>query len=438
MTFISYAQNYEDLLLWRVFGGMATGTYVDVGAQDPVEDSVTKAFYDSGWHGMNLEPVAHWYDALLLARPRDINLAVAASDHDGTSTFYDVVGTGLSTTDAAIADGHREAGLTVVGRRVATSTLDSLLARHGLHTVHFLKIDCEGAEARVLQGLGLVDVRPWVILVEANRPNSREKSHGEWEPRLLAKNYVFAHDDGLNRYYVAAEHTPLVSLLAVPPNVFDDFVRLADHRAHANFAAATREVKRLGARLIAVEASCDAANSRESTLLAQVQIARQESARRLASQREVAASTERRLLDAQRSLLDQVQALQAESAARGQHLQAILASHSWRITAPMRAGSTLARCGLRFGWRRVRPWVVPLARSAKPLLRAMLRVRFVRAVASRLLGPQSSLGHRARLFLFARVATEETPSQSPLARTATARVVEAELRAAIRRSRTLS
>ena len=43
-------------MLARVFAGRRTGFYVDVGAADPVNLSVTKWFYDLGWSGLNIEP----------------------------------------------------------------------------------------------------------------------------------------------------------------------------------------------------------------------------------------------------------------------------------------------------------------------------------------------------------------------------------------------
>jgi hypothetical protein len=52
MTFISYAQNYEDVMLWRCFKGLDDGFFIDVGAHDPDVESVTKAFYESGWTGI--------------------------------------------------------------------------------------------------------------------------------------------------------------------------------------------------------------------------------------------------------------------------------------------------------------------------------------------------------------------------------------------------
>ena len=63
----SYAQNAEDVRLWRVFSRKAHGFYVDVGAGDPALHSVTKLFYDGGWSGVNIEP-GPGYEKLVKAR----------------------------------------------------------------------------------------------------------------------------------------------------------------------------------------------------------------------------------------------------------------------------------------------------------------------------------------------------------------------------------
>jgi len=94
--FVSYAQNGEDVLLWRVLRDVAAGFYIDAGACHPVTDSVTQAFYGRGWHGINVEPVPEAAAAFPPARPRDINLRLALSDRPGTLPFYEVEGTGLS------------------------------------------------------------------------------------------------------------------------------------------------------------------------------------------------------------------------------------------------------------------------------------------------------------------------------------------------------
>ena len=55
--FVSYAQNGEDVVLFRALGGVESGRYVDVGANDPVADSISYAFYLRGWSGITIDPV---------------------------------------------------------------------------------------------------------------------------------------------------------------------------------------------------------------------------------------------------------------------------------------------------------------------------------------------------------------------------------------------
>jgi FkbM family methyltransferase len=235
VSFISYAQNHEDVMLARVFRGIDAGFYIDVGAQDPRIDSVTKAFYDRGWRGINIEPVATWFDKLARDRPRDINLCLAAGAAEGVVDFYEVADSGLSTSSAEFARRHRDQGHAVVAGKVQASTLDAICAEHLVQLVHFLKIDAEGAELEVLQGIALERVRPWLILVEAKEPNSSVSTHARWDPLLLDRGYAFAYNDGLNRFYLAAEHASLHDAFATPPGVFDDFIprRLVDQIDHA-------------------------------------------------------------------------------------------------------------------------------------------------------------------------------------------------------------
>src|SRR5271169_5465726 len=82
--FVSYSQNGEDVMLWRALRHVRNGVYIDVGANDPVIGSVTKAFYDSGWTGINIEPVPEYFVLISEMRPLDINLQVAANDMAGT------------------------------------------------------------------------------------------------------------------------------------------------------------------------------------------------------------------------------------------------------------------------------------------------------------------------------------------------------------------
>ncbi len=162
------------------------GFYIDVGAMDPVIASVTKAFYERGWHGINIEPSEEYSQKLQSERPHDINLATAVGREPGSICFYEVAHTGDSTTNPEYAQRRSEAGCQVTRREVPCTTLDRICADYGVATVHFLKIDVEGSERGVLEGFSFETVRPWLVVVEATEPNSEREVFAEWEDLLLA------------------------------------------------------------------------------------------------------------------------------------------------------------------------------------------------------------------------------------------------------------
>src|SRR5690349_5920555 len=86
-TLISYSQNAEDIRLWRVFGRLDNGFYVDIGAADPSVGSVSRIFYDHGWSGINIEP-SPAFDALSTGRQRDVNLQIAIGESEGPARFF--------------------------------------------------------------------------------------------------------------------------------------------------------------------------------------------------------------------------------------------------------------------------------------------------------------------------------------------------------------
>ena len=256
MTFVSYAQNCEDVMLWRALGHVRNGFYIDVGAAHPDIDSVTRAFYEHGWRGINIEPVPADAARLAASRPGDITLQLAAGGEDGEAGFLTVPGTGLSTLDSDAAAAPRVQDFASREGRVGVRTLASICRAQVRGEIHFLKIDVEGAEADVLAGAELATWRPWIIVVEATAPRSAHPTHAEWEPALIEQGYRFAWFDGLNRFYLAEEHADaLAPHFRTPPNVFDDFIR-------ANDTVWTERVTTAETRAALVEQSLEAERSR--------------------------------------------------------------------------------------------------------------------------------------------------------------------------------
>ncbi len=223
MGIISYAQNFEDVMLWRALGHIKGGVYIDVGAHDPLVDSVSKAFYDHGWRGIHLEPLPVYCDALRRDRPDETVLQAAVAAEPGVLRFYEIPDTGISTGDPAIAASHREHGFRVNEITVPCVTLGQVFELVRDAVVHWLKIDVEGLEEQVLQGWGSSALRPWIVVVESTLPMTQNEVYGAWEVLLTAKDYRCVYFDGLNRYYIAAERQELAAAFRCGPNVFDGF-----------------------------------------------------------------------------------------------------------------------------------------------------------------------------------------------------------------------
>lgn len=245
---ISYAQNNEDIMLFRALGSIPNGFFIDVGSGHPITDSTSYLFYRNGWRGLCVEPSASLVAVTREIRPEDVTVEVAASNVNNEDVdFWEVTGEdgsfrGISTLHEhlltpSFSDNHKPEPNdntiknSVERTKVQTRKLKDILAEHfpKKQVVHFCKIDVEGHEKEVIEGIDWNKIRPWVLVVEATLPNTQIPNHEHWEKTLLKNGYVHAYSDGLNRFYVAKEHRELLEHFRVPPNVFDGFQRAQEH-----------------------------------------------------------------------------------------------------------------------------------------------------------------------------------------------------------------
>jgi len=223
MSITSYAQNFEDVMLWRALGHIERGVYIDIGAQDPVVDSVSLAFHERGWQGIHVEPTPHYAGLLRQQRPGDTVIQAAVGHGAAVLRLFEIANTGISTADPGIAAQHRERGFDVHEISVPCVPLSAILEACVAPEIHWMKIDVEGFEQQVLSSWGAVAARPWIVVVESTLPLTQIETHESWEPMLVAQGYVPVYFDGLNRYYVSQAHPELKAAFLAPPNVFDGF-----------------------------------------------------------------------------------------------------------------------------------------------------------------------------------------------------------------------
>ncbi|NUU35666.1 FkbM family methyltransferase [Pseudomonas sp. C2B4] len=220
---ISYAQNYEDVILQRIFANESTGFYVDIGACHPIHDSVTQHFYLRGWHGINVEPQPELFGVFQRLRERDTNLNICVGCKPGKQTLYVTADQGTSTLDSTLARHYQDTGRVTQEIDVEVVPLADIWKQHvGSRRVDFLKIDVEGFEKDVLASADFAVVNPRILLVESVHPDSHEPVHQEWES-LISAYYCLFYFDGLNRFYYRKDYPVDIPRCSTPPNVFDEF-----------------------------------------------------------------------------------------------------------------------------------------------------------------------------------------------------------------------
>jgi FkbM family methyltransferase len=353
MSLVSYAQNFEDVMLWRALKHVENGFYIDIGAQHPVVDSVSLAFYEHGWRGVHVEPTQQYSTLLRAARPDESVFQMAIGNQNERLTFFEFEDTGLSTADAEIAREHQESGFKCRETLVPILSLDALLQQVGARDIHWLKVDVEGLEKEVLESWQSSSNLPWVVVVESTRPLSQEKSHQEWEALLLVKGYSYVYFDGLNRFYVSPEHSELTEAFDAPPNVFDGFV-LSGTASQPFYSLVSSRARQAEDRAKVAE---DRAQQAEASVKVSEERAKQaEASVKVADDR----------------------ALQAEAV-----LSAIHNSRSWQVTRPLRWFAFQTRLLREYGTKArvkaaARKVAVPMLRktvrfvSARPRLRQRL------------------------------------------------------------------
>jgi FkbM family methyltransferase len=172
---VSWAQAGEDLALVSILGQIPNGKYLDIGAHHPSRFSVTRALYQRGWRGINVDANNDLLPKFEEDRPLDLNLnycvgdlseyQIAIFEEPAISTVSKEWQERFLNERQVIREFRTVRGISL--KRLVTENF-----REGQLT--FLNIDIEGADFDALLSLNLPNLNkglwPLWVMVETAPP----------------------------------------------------------------------------------------------------------------------------------------------------------------------------------------------------------------------------------------------------------------------------
>lgn len=193
-----YSQCGEDSLILKYLPENS-GTYIDVGAGQPVRGSNTYHFYKKGWTGHLFEPIQSNIDLIKIFRRKDKKHQKLVGEVKSKTMFYEFVPTEYSTIVKGIAD-----NLVAEGKKLKSIyELESLrLSDTNIELEpsrpSFLSIDVEGADLGVLNSIDWTKIKPRVVCIE----EVGETNTKAIKEKLEFEGYSLVDNSGISKIYL--------------------------------------------------------------------------------------------------------------------------------------------------------------------------------------------------------------------------------------------
>ena len=191
-----YILSQEDQLIWEFFKCSEGGFFIEVGAGDPVNLSVSYHLEVKGWKGILVEPQPELANKLKNNRKAKVwPVACGSPQNKGEADFFVAGEFSSLKKHAAFTDVIYSDKIVV-----PVMTLDEILFEEGNPEIDFLSIDVEGSELNVLRGIDLLKNRPRLIFIEYH-VLSLDIHH-----YFLRNKYKLVKRTGVNNWYIPIEN----------------------------------------------------------------------------------------------------------------------------------------------------------------------------------------------------------------------------------------
>jgi glycosyltransferase involved in cell wall biosynthesis len=217
--FVSFSRNMEDVLLWRMFKSEENGFYIDIYAESPDRESITKGLYEKGWSGLNLHRDISVLNLFEHFRPNDDNLYCVlstAANHLGENSTVD------GSRPNALSTWSIGRGFNQSRRQVFS--FDEIYDRFvpPSKSVHFLRVNLGADFDHLFSYNNWLQFRPWVLIIATRDYVDADCIDLDQNMRSISYEIAYFNDD--YRFYLATEKETFASFFDKEPSLVDGFI----------------------------------------------------------------------------------------------------------------------------------------------------------------------------------------------------------------------
>ena len=159
----TYSQCGEDNFITKFFIKQKKGTYLDIGAYNPIKYSNTYLLYKIGWTGTNIDLNQTSIDLFNILRPNDKNICAAISDkEENVKVNIENIFSPLNTISLNRSKKLNSENVKKNSFFIKSKKINKIIK----NKFDFLNIDIEGFDIKVLKSIRLSFYKPKLICIE--------------------------------------------------------------------------------------------------------------------------------------------------------------------------------------------------------------------------------------------------------------------------------
>lgn len=203
----SYSQSGEDLIIQFILEVLRKNnpSYIDIGANHPIELNNTFRYYELGCRGICIEPDSFLHKQLASVRPNDICLNVGIGiSNVKEADFYIMSTNTLNTFSKEDAERYQSYGKQKIEKveKVSLVPLNEIMKEY--FVPDFISLDTEGFDVKILQSIDFTKYRPLIFCIETitYSEDRTEKKIMEISEIMSQHGYMLYGDTYINSIFV--------------------------------------------------------------------------------------------------------------------------------------------------------------------------------------------------------------------------------------------